>query len=156
MNSVCLPTNITLSSAGHFLCPVFLFLPSVCSCSAITVLRSASVAIIHVITTLLPRQLCFPHESAAQCWQLSKIRSPLVNLNLVQRCRARTGAQLRGTGEGMEEEVETWCCYTHWVVGLDTPLPPAWHHRWRCLPRSLAPGFLQAPPTERQNNELSY
>lgn len=68
----------------------FLLLPSVCSCSAITVLHSASVAIIHVITTLLLRQPCFPCEMVAQCWQLSKIRSPLVNLNLVQWGRVGT------------------------------------------------------------------
>lgn len=53
-----------------------LFCFSVCSCSAITALHSSSVAISHVITTLLPRQPCFPHEMAVQRWQLSKIRSP--------------------------------------------------------------------------------
>lgn len=39
--------------------------------------------------------------TAVQCWQLSKIRSPLVNLNLVQRGGAREpGAQIRGDGGG--------------------------------------------------------
>ena len=61
----------------------FLFLPSVCSCSAITVLHSASMAVIHVITTLFLWQ----PESVVECLQLSKIRSPLLNLHLVERGR---------------------------------------------------------------------
>lgn len=116
----------------------FLFLPSVCSCSAITVLHSASVAVIHVITTLFLWQ----PESVVECWQLSKIKSPLVNLHLVQR--ARVGAWSSDKrGRRRQRGV------THWVEGLDTPLPPAWHHRWLCLPRCLFPGYLRAPPAER-------
>lgn len=57
-----------------------LFLPSICSCNAITALRSASVAIIHVITTQLPRKQCFPHEARFQRWQTFQIRRPLTSI----------------------------------------------------------------------------
>lgn len=38
---------------------------------------------------------------------------------------------------------------THWSVGLDTPLPPGWHHRLRCRPRCPVPWCLLAPPVSK-------
>lgn len=38
---------------------------------------------------------------------------------------------------------------THWSVGLDTPLPPGWHHQLRCRPRCPVPWCLLAPPVSK-------
>lgn len=81
--SICLPPNTSPSTAGHFLsCFYLLFVPAAqLQCSS----TQPGVAIIHVITTLLPWQPCSPNEPVVQCWQLSEIRPPLVNLHRVQR-----------------------------------------------------------------------
>lgn len=42
---------------------------------------------------------------------------------------------------------------THWSVGLDTPLPPGWHHRSRCRPRCPVLWSLPVPP--RSKNQLA-
>lgn len=76
-SGVCLVQNTTLSSAGQFLWPIFslslfFFQPLVYSWGAITVLHLASsMAIIHVIITLLLWQPCIFHERVVQCCQLS-------------------------------------------------------------------------------------
>lgn len=38
---------------------------------------------------------------------------------------------------------------THWSVGLDTLLPPGWHHRLRCRPRCPVPWCLLAQPVSK-------
>lgn len=40
-------------------------------------------------------------------------------------------------------------CATHWSVGLDTPLPPGWHHRLQCRPRCPVPWCLLALPVSK-------
>lgn len=136
---------MTLSTAGHFLLPIFCFC-LVCSWGAITVPHSASsMAIVHVITTSLLWQPCFLHVRPGRRCQLSEIRFCKSQVCLAMQTE---DVELR------QEERKEQAGATHWAVDLDTPLLRAWYRRWRCPPRFLGPGRLREQPTESEKQLL--
>lgn len=112
--------NITLSAAACFLC-----LPSVFSRRTITAPLSQRSYHLCDYNTAAMATVSFHMRqwfSAGNCLSLDP--PPPIKLEL----------------EGQK------CGAAHRAEGLDTPLPPAWRRRWRCLPRCPIPGCLPAPP----------